>query len=136
MNDYIYQFIIVVVSSGALGTIITAISKKRERQSMDNIEKVVASQTQSFKSTLDKVQSNQMKTTECLEEITKKLNSISTEQKELKKSFKKFKNESEELDLLIVQKLREKKIFNGESEEILKKLLEYKKKAEEEEEEK
>lgn len=132
MNNYIYQLILVAISSGALGTIVTAISKKRERQSMSNIEKVVNLQTQGFQSTLDKVQSNQKQMTECLEEITKQLKNITDEQKELKKNFKKFKSESEELDLLIVQKLREKKIFNGESEDIIKKLLEYKRQEEEE----
>ena len=132
MNNYVYELLIVLISSGALGTVITSISKKQERRNMSNIEKVVDNQTSKFKETLDKLQTNQKNMAECLEAITNSLADFKIEMKDLKRTFRKFKSESEELDLFTIQKLREKKIFNGESEEFVKKLLSYKKQEEEE----
>jgi chromosome segregation ATPase len=143
MSDYLYQLLIVVISSGALGTIVTAISKKRERQNIDNIQKVVNTQTSQLQSSIKSIQECQLETAQALEELKKTTELIRTEQKqireeqqELKKSFNRFKYESEDLDLLIVQKLREKGIFNGESEVFVKKLLEYKTQREQEKEDK
>lgn len=132
MNDYVFQLLIVIISSGALGTIVTAISKKRERQNMSNIEKIVKEETKEIRSTMSTVVDNQKNMAEELVKICNKLERLQKQQDTLDKKFTNFEKESEDLDLFMVTKLREKKIFNGESDEFYRKLIEYKDKQEEE----
>lgn len=131
MNDYVFQLLIVIISSGALGTIVTAISRKRERQNMNNIEKIVKEETKEIRSTMSTVVDNQKNMAEELVKICNKLERLQKQQDTLDKKFTDFEKESEDLDLFMVTKLREKKIFNGESDEFFRKLIEYKDKQEE-----
>lgn len=126
MDNSVLQIIIVLISSGALGTLITALSKKKERQNSDNIKIIVSSQTKALQDCVDKLSQNQVRLAEALKEISNKVDNLSIKQKVLHNNIEDIKKESEEMDLLFIEKLREKHIFNGESTEFYKYLLKQK----------
>ena len=123
MESYIYNIIIVLISSGVLGTIITAISKKRERNSVDRIRDIVKAQNLALQEHVYKLAKNQAKLAEGIRIVSTKVDTLKEQQNLLHNEFIQLRSESEEVDLLLLQKLREKKIFNGESNEIYNILL-------------
>lgn len=127
------ELIIVALSSGVVGTIITAISKKKARMQTESIQEVVRDTTREMLGDISQLRENQTVMTGILQDITTDLKSARNAQDEQKKISKKtqqeilkIKKESERVDFLLLKKLREKHILNGESDEIFEYLLEQK----------
>lgn len=123
MKDYVFNIIIVLISSGLFGTILTTISKRRERNSVARIKEIVSAQNIALQEHVNKLAKNQANLAECLKIIVDKVDVINRQQNLLYSEFIQLRSESEEIDILLLQKLREKKIFNGESNEIYNVLL-------------
>lgn len=133
MNTWIEELIIVLVSSGVVGSLITAVSRKRERNSTENIRSIVQEASTIMVDDIAHLKTNQNAMTEILEDITTEIKGLKNSQDEIKKTSKKiqqdvskFKKESEKVDFLFLKKLREKHILNGESDEIFEYLLDQK----------
>lgn len=127
------ELIIVALSSGVVGTIITAISKKKARMQTESIQEVVKETTREMLGDISQLRENQTAMTGILQDITTDLKSARNAQDDMKKISKKtqqeilkIKKESERVDFLLLKKLREKHILNGESDEIFEYLLEQK----------
>ena len=127
------EVILVAMSSGIVGTVITAISKKKARKETESIQEIVRVSTHEMLSDIAHLKENQSSMTDILQNMTRELKGARNAQDDMKKISKKtqqeilkIKKESERVDFLLLKKLREKHILNGESDEIFEYLLEQK----------
>lgn len=123
MSNYLIQIIIALASSGVFGSIITAIVKKRERESTENIQKVVKSQTLDLQNNTATIQKNQVELAKEIENLTKINKEMQEQIKSNKKELTWMQDESRKIDLILLKALREKKILNGESDKIYREML-------------
>ena len=123
MSNYLIQIIIALASSGVFGSIITAIVKKRERESTENIQKVVKSQTLDLQNNTAIIQKNQVELAKEIENLTKINKEMQEQIKSNKKELTWMQDESRKIDLILLKALREKKILNGESDKIYREML-------------
>ena len=130
MNTWWQELILVLVSSGVVGSVITSVSKRRVLAQSDNIKKVVQENIAYVSDDVKTLSETQHKIIGTLGDINTELGSLKQSQTEMQKSQKtmqkdmqKMKKESEKVDFLFLKKLREKHVLNGESDEIFEYLL-------------
>lgn len=126
MSDLFLQLLITIVSSGTLGAIVTAIAKRRQNQSNENIQNIVKAQTIGLQNSFKVLQDNQVEMSKTIEQTSKTIGEVQKEIKEYRQEQVKIKSESRDIDLLMLKAMREKKIINGESDEIYKRMLDNK----------
>ena len=115
-NQSIVTIIVALITSGTLGTIISALSKKRERNHIDNIKKIVEDTMGTIRSDVEVLKDNQ-------KTMTTKIDNLLNKTQTLNKELEHQKQVSQTCDYHLIKALRKKGVINGDSEVIIELLM-------------
>ena len=115
-NQSIVTIIVALITSGTLGTVITALSKKRERNHINNIKKIVEDSMGTIRQDVEVLKDNQ-------KDMTQKIDNLLVKTQTLNKELEHQKQVSQTCDYHLIKALRKKGVINGDSEVIIELLM-------------
>ena len=115
-NQSIVTIIVALISSGTLGTIITAMTKKRDRKHIDSIEQIVEDTVGTIRQDVETLKNNQ-------KDMTQKIDNLLVKTQTLNKELEHQKQVSQTCDYYLIKALRKKGVINGDSEVIIELLM-------------
>lgn len=124
MNTW-QSLIIVLFSSGTVATLISAISKKKDREHTTHIKEVVEETMKNLTDDIKDMKKSQGEMTKALGILTEDLKDLKEDLQNLTEDVRDLEEKFLSTDLLFIKKLREKGVLNGESDELYTHLLGY-----------
>ena len=115
-NQSIVTIIVALISSGTLGTIITAMAKKRDRKHIASVKQIVEDTVGTIRQDVETLKNNQ-------KDMTQKIDNLLVKTQTLNKELEHQKQVSQTCDYQLIKALRKKGVINGDSEVILELLM-------------
>ena len=115
-NQSIVTIIVALISSGTLGTIITAMAKKQDRKHIDSVTQIVEDTVGTIRQDVETLKNNQ-------KDMTQKIDNLLVKTQTLNKELEHQKQVSQTCDYRLIKALRKKGVINGDSEVIIELLM-------------
>ena len=115
-NQSIVTIIVALISSGTLGTIITAMAKKKDRKHIDSVKQIVEDTMGTIRQDVETLKNNQ-------KDMTQKIDNLLVKTQTLNKELEHQKQVSQTCDYHLIKALRKKGVINGDSEVIIELLM-------------